>query len=75
MLMKKNRKWLLVLSVFFVVMTVLPTIVKAQIDPGDVPEDIDAPIDGGIGLLVAAGIGYGIKKVRDNRKEKTTNLL
>jgi len=29
-----------------------------------------APIDGGISLLVAAGIGYGVKKVRDARKKK-----
>jgi len=28
-----------------------------------------APIDGGISLLVAAGIGYGAKKVRDARKK------
>lgn len=25
------------------------------------------PIDGGLTFLIAAGIGYGIKKVRDNR--------
>ena len=29
-----------------------------------------APIDGGISLLVAAGIGYGAKKLRDARKGK-----
>ena len=32
-------------------------------DPGG------APIDGGISLLVAAGIGYGVKKVKDSRKK------
>ncbi len=32
-------------------------------DPGG------APIDGGISLLVAAGIGYGAKKARDARKK------
>ena len=29
----------------------------------------DVPIDGGLSLLVAAGVGYGIKKVRDERKK------
>lgn len=27
----------------------------------------NAPIDGGITLLLAAGIGYGVKKYRDNK--------
>ena len=70
--MKKYSKWLLVLSVLFILLFVLPGIVKAQ--PGGSP-DPDAPIDGGISLLVAAGIGYGVKKARDNRKKKTANLL
>jgi len=39
----------------------------AQPDPGRDPSG--APIDGGISLLVAAGIGYGVKKVRDARKK------
>jgi len=25
----------------------------------------DTPIDGGLGLLIAAGVGYGVKKYRD----------
>ena len=29
----------------------------------------DVPLDGGLSLLVAAGVGYGIKKVRDERKK------
>jgi hypothetical protein len=32
--------------------------------------DPDAPIDGGIGLLIAAGIGYGLKKTRSTNKKK-----
>jgi len=30
------------------------------------------PVDGGISLLLAAGAAYGIKKVRDNRKAKSS---
>ena len=26
------------------------------------------PIDGGLSLLIAAGVGYGIKKVREERR-------
>jgi hypothetical protein len=28
------------------------------------------PIDGGVSLLAAAGVGYGIKKYRDSRKKR-----
>ena len=28
------------------------------------------PIDGGISFLLVAGAGYGIKKIKENRKEK-----
>jgi hypothetical protein len=40
---------------------VLPLITLAQ-GPVD-PED--TPIDGGLSLLLAAGVGYGVKKYRD----------
>jgi len=35
------------------------------------PPDLgsDAPVDGGLSLLIAAGAGYGIKKVREMRKK------
>ena len=35
--------------------------------PGGPPA---TPIDGGLGLLLAAGAAYGIKKVKDHRKHK-----
>ncbi len=37
---------------------------------GRLPAVNDVPIDGGLSALIAAGVGYGIKKVRDCRKEK-----
>jgi len=30
---------------------------------------VDTPIDGGLALLVAAGVGYGAKKLRSKRKK------
>ena len=32
--------------------------------------DVGVPFDGGLSLLVAAGIGYGIKKAYDKRKKE-----
>ncbi len=33
------------------------------------PDTTEVPLDGGLSLLIAAGIGYGIKKAHDNRKK------
>ena len=71
--MKQFRKRFLVFGFLLVLFAILPVIVNAQ-PPDDDPGDPDAPIDGGVSLLVAAGIGYGLKKARDNRKKITTNL-
>jgi hypothetical protein len=30
----------------------------------------DAPIDGGLSLLIAGGVGYGVKKIRENRTKQ-----
>ena len=44
----------------------------AQGEPGDDP---DAPLDGGLALLIAGGIGYGLKKAHhiNRRKDMDTN--
>jgi hypothetical protein len=42
----------------------LPLVTLAQ-GPDD-PED--TPIDGGLSLLLAAGVGYGVKKYKDVKK-------
>ena len=50
-------------------MITIPTILMAQPDePGDGGTVPDVPFDGGISLLVAAGIGYGLKKANDKKK-------
>jgi hypothetical protein len=36
---------------------------KADV-PGFSPDTEDVPLDGGISILMAAGIGYGIKKTK-----------
>ncbi|WBA43482.1 PID-CTERM protein-sorting domain-containing protein [Hymenobacter canadensis] len=35
---------------------------------GPVPEPTAVPIDGGASLLLAAGVGFGLKKLREHRK-------
>jgi len=67
--MKKNIfKTLGILSLIMILS--LP--VKAQ-DDFDPPEN-DIPVDGGISLLLAAGVGYGAKKLRDNKKKQNNKL-
>lgn len=52
----------------------LPMIIFAQPGgPGGDP-DPQVPIDGGLSLLIAAGVGYAAKKAHDKRKaDKTKN--
>ncbi len=38
--------------------------------PGDPGGNPDVPIDGGLSLLLAAGVGYGAKKYRDHKKKQ-----
>ncbi len=71
----KNESGLkIIISIGLIIaIALLPQLVMAQIGGGgggDGTGNPDAPIDGGIGLLVAAGLGYGIKKTRDARMKK-----
>lgn len=67
--MKSKYGKLLISTIFLIMIMALPSILFAQAS-GDPGPDPDAPIDGGLGVLIVAGIGYGAKKVRDNRKKK-----
>jgi hypothetical protein len=49
---------------------IAPSVLLAQGPPPPPPPPADVPIDGGVGLLIAAGVGYGVKKVRDHRKKQ-----
>lgn len=44
----------------------IPLFTIAQEDPPDDP--VDVPVDGGLSVLLAAGIVYGTKKVYDKKK-------
>lgn len=47
----------------------LPVAAFAQ-GPGFDDDVEDVPVDGGVSLLVAAGVGYGAKKLKDARKKR-----
>ncbi len=71
--MKRYNTWLVMFALFLIVLLVFPGMVHAQDPSGlDPASDIDAPIDGGLGFLIAAGVGYGIKKYRDLKKKETS---
>jgi len=61
--------------IFAMMVLALPVMVTAQEeDPDDgswndeAPDEV--PVDGGLTLLVATGIGYGIKKANDMRQKR-----
>ncbi len=54
-----------------IVLISISGIIHAQpSDPGSDPDN--APIDGGLSLLIAGGVGYGVKKIREKRKSQET---
>lgn len=56
------KKYLSIILLLLIIC--FPLLSMAQ-DYGDGTED--APIDGGLCLLIAAGIGYGAKKIKMNK--------
>jgi hypothetical protein len=52
-----------------IIALLLPTIVHA--DPTDPGSDPDVPIDGGLSILIAAGVGYGINELRKKKAGKS----
>ena len=68
----KKKSQLLYNAMFTLLLLCFPLINLLAQGPGGFEEpnpSLDVPIDGGLSLLVAAGVGYGIKKVRDDRKK------
>lgn len=59
----------IILPIILLVIFLAPSLLRAQ--PDFINDTSDVPIDGGLSLLVAAGIGYGAKKLRTmNTKQK-----
>lgn len=61
--MKYGLLWMLMFSCLFAK--------GIQIDdPGLPGEDPDLPLDGGVGILLAAGAAYGLRKINQYRQPK-----
>jgi hypothetical protein len=71
--MKKSYWQLSYLVMLLFVFLLLPGLLHAQPNPPDPPNpdcppDMICPIDGGLVALIAVGVGYGVKKIRDPKK-------
>jgi hypothetical protein len=66
----KTQSLFRILGVLFSILIIsLPVLAQDGFgDPGD-----DVPVDGGLTLLAAAGIGYGAKKLRDKKRKIVKN--
>jgi hypothetical protein len=60
----KKYIWLIAPVMVMIIFTCMPFLAMAQ------GPDPDAPIDGGLSILIGAGVAYGAKKIRDERKKK-----
>ncbi len=69
--MKQFTKWILMLSMLLIIFCFLPSFLHAQANPGGDP-DATVPIDGGLSFLAAAGVAYGVKKIKEHRKKKAS---
>ena len=65
----KSKQWILQ-ALFLLVIFCLPVMAQGGIgEPCDYDDpQAYCPIDGGLSALLAVGVGYGIKKIRDARK-------
>lgn len=60
-------KYIILSFISLIILLLVTTIATAQ--PGLPSPPSQAPIDGGLGLLAAAGGAYAIKKLRDKKME------
>ena len=58
-----NLIYLILPSILFL----LPALLHAQ--PGFTDDVNDVPVDGGLSLLIAGGVGYGIQKLKTKKSK------
>ena len=73
----RKTKYLLMVAVFLIFTSAC--FAQNGSDPGSTdpggggpgnPDDTNTPFDGGVSLLVAAGVGYGVKKAYDAKRKE-----
>ncbi len=68
-------KYLLFISAILLIILIFTPLVEAQVSPPLLPSGpSQTPVDGGLGLLAAAGGGYALKKLRDRKKAQENSL-
>ncbi|MDZ7721009.1 MAG: hypothetical protein U5K72_19470 [Balneolaceae bacterium] len=66
--MKSAFYWIFFISLIAIVLIISVDIVFSQPPPPPPSKPLQNPIDGGLGLLAAAGGAYAIKKLRDKKE-------
>ena len=61
-----NTRQFIKIICLLIVLLSITGILHAQ--PPNNGDPDSAPIDGGLSLLIAGGVGYGVKKIREKRK-------
>lgn len=61
------------IRILFLLMLIFNTGISKADDPGLPGGDPDVPIDGGMLILLAAGVYYGVKKIRNNKEKEIEN--
>ncbi len=64
----KHIKYFLMLFILLIPFCLLPSLLWAQGGPGGDPDAV--PVDGGLSFLAAAGVAYGVKKIKEYRKKR-----
>jgi len=67
-----TSKFIKVVFLVFVMILLKSLAAHAEISTPGVEPETPVPIDGGISLLVVAGIGYGSKKLAERKREKNS---
>ncbi len=63
-----NTAQLIKIIYLFIVLFSISGLLHAQ--PPNNGDPDSAPIDGGLSLLIAGGVGYGVKKIRAKRESR-----
>lgn len=68
--MKLNFTTAQIFKLVFIFVMLVGLVNSAAAQPVFDDDVNDIPVDGGLSLLVAAGVGYGAKKIKDKRNKK-----
>jgi hypothetical protein len=62
----KRFKYIIPIVLFVAILLPMTVLAEEPLGGGE----IETPLDGGLSLLLAAGVGYGAKKMKEKRQNK-----